>query len=287
MALYALIIVALYPQFKNSVSLNQLTKNGNAVAALFGATGSLTSPAGWLDANIYANFLPLIMLLITIGYGASCIAGQDEDGTLSLAAALPIPRRTILLQKALTLAVQAVLLGLATMICVLIGRGFDLSHPRSAASPGSPLGVIAPRNRLRPARPGTRLLDRPPRHRARHHRVHRRSLLPGQLARPRGRMDPARQVRLPLLLVRRQRPAHHRAHRAPPLPSSPAPASRCCSPPQPRSLTWTCIDRAPSRAASRNVPGPKSAAARQPARSRHAKAAGRPRSGTALGSCRH
>jgi beta-exotoxin I transport system permease protein len=129
MALYALIIVALYPQFKNSVSLDQITKNGSAVAALFGATGSLTSPAGWLDTNIYVNFLPLIMLLITIGYGASCIAGQDEDGTLCLAAALPIPRRSILLQKTATLAIQAILVGLATMACVLAGRGFDLNVP--------------------------------------------------------------------------------------------------------------------------------------------------------------
>lgn len=129
MALYALVIVALYPQFKNSVSLDQLTKNGNAVAALFGATGSLTSPAGWLNSNIYANFLPLIMLLITVGYGASCIAGQDEDGTLCLAVTLPVTRRRVLLEKTLTLAVQAGLLGVATMICVLAGRGSGLNIP--------------------------------------------------------------------------------------------------------------------------------------------------------------
>lgn len=141
MALYALVIVALYPQFKNSVSLDQITKNGSAVAALFGATGSLTSPTGWLDANIYVNFLPLIMLLITIGYGASCIAGQDEDGTLCLAAALPITRRGILLQKTLTLAIQAVLLGLATMVCVTIGRGFDLNVSVGSLA-GITVGVI-------------------------------------------------------------------------------------------------------------------------------------------------
>ena len=129
MALYALVIVAVYPQFKNSVSLNQLTRNGNPVAALLGATGTLTSPAGWLDANIYANFLPLIMLLVTVGYGASCLAGQDEDGTLCLQATLPISRRAILLQKTAALAAQAVLLGAATMICVLLGRGFGLPVP--------------------------------------------------------------------------------------------------------------------------------------------------------------
>ena len=129
MALYTLVIVALYPQFKNSLSLDQLTRHGSAVAALFGATGTLTSPAGWLNANIYANFLPLIMLLITVGYGAACIAGQDEDGTLSLTAALPFTRTSILLQKTASLIAQAVLIAAATTICVAIGRGSGLAIP--------------------------------------------------------------------------------------------------------------------------------------------------------------
>ncbi len=127
MMLYALVIVVLYPQFKDSTSLDQLTKNGSAIAALFGATGSLTSPSGWLDANIYENFLPLIMLLITVGYGATCIAGQDEDGTLSLAAILPVSRGSVVLQKIATLAMQAVLIAIVTMVCVAVGRSFDLS----------------------------------------------------------------------------------------------------------------------------------------------------------------
>jgi ABC-2 type transport system permease protein len=67
------------------------------------------------------------MLLITVGYGASCIAGQDEDGTLSLAAILPISRRDVALQKVGALSLQALLLAVATMICVAVGRGFDLS----------------------------------------------------------------------------------------------------------------------------------------------------------------
>src|ERR1017187_4136439 len=67
MACYTLLIVVLYPQFKDSTSLNQLTQQGSTAAALFGLTGSLTSPTGWLAANIYENFLPLVMLLITVG----------------------------------------------------------------------------------------------------------------------------------------------------------------------------------------------------------------------------
>ena len=63
------------------------------MAALFGVTGTLTSPAGWVDANAYTNFLPLIMLLLTIGYGAAAIAGQNDDGTLGLLVVLPLARR--------------------------------------------------------------------------------------------------------------------------------------------------------------------------------------------------
>src|SRR6516225_7219013 len=125
MALYTLVVVALYPSFKNSTSLNSLS--GSTAAALFGVTGPLTSPGGWLNGNIYGNLFPLIMLLLTVGYGAAALAGQDEDGTLALVTALPIRRHVILLQKAGAMAVQAVLLAAAVAVCVLIGRGFQLT----------------------------------------------------------------------------------------------------------------------------------------------------------------
>ncbi|HUX05429.1 MAG TPA: ABC transporter permease subunit [Acidimicrobiales bacterium] len=128
-AAYALIIVVLYPAFKSSTSLNDLVKSSSTAAALFGITGSITSPAGWLNANLYGNFLPLIMLLITIGYGASSLAGQDEEGTLSLAATLPMSRRRILGEKVVALVVQAFVLAVANMACMFVGRGFQLTIP--------------------------------------------------------------------------------------------------------------------------------------------------------------
>ena len=134
MALYTLVVVALYPSFKNSTSLDSLS--GSTAAALFGVTGPLTSPGGWLNGNIYGNFFPLIMLLLTIGYGAATVAGQDEDGTLALLTALPIPRRTVLFQKAGAMALQALVLAAAVTICVFIGRGFQLT-----ISTGDAIGV--------------------------------------------------------------------------------------------------------------------------------------------------
>jgi ABC-2 type transport system permease protein len=136
MALYTFVVVALYPSFKNSVSLNSLS--GSTAAALFGVTGPLTSPGGWLNGNIYGNFFPLIMLLLTIGYGAATVAGQDEDGTLALLAVLPLRRRAILAQKASAMAVQALLLAAAVTICVFTGHAFQLT-----ISPGHVIAVAA------------------------------------------------------------------------------------------------------------------------------------------------
>ncbi len=140
-AAYAVLIVVIYPSFKDDQSLDALTTGNATMAALFGLSGSLTSPAGWLAANLYANVIPLFVLLMTIGYGAACIAGQDEDGRLGLLAALPVSRRDLVLQKALALAVLALPVALVTLAADLLGRTFEL---RLGAGPllGTTLGVV-------------------------------------------------------------------------------------------------------------------------------------------------
>src|SRR5690349_11478143 len=127
MAFYMLVVVALYPSFEHSTELNKLTQGNSPLAALFGASGTLTSPAGWMNVNAYANFLPLIMLLLTIGYGAGAIAGQNEDGTLGLLVALPLARRRILAGKVATMIVQALVLALTVAACVYVGRAFQVT----------------------------------------------------------------------------------------------------------------------------------------------------------------
>ncbi len=123
---YALAVVALYPSFKNDVSLNQLVDSSTTLMAAFGVTGSLTSPTGWLNANLINNFVPLIMIVLTVGYGAWCLAGQDEEGTLSLTATLPISRGRLVLEKSLALVAQAFPAILVTYLCILGGRAFEL-----------------------------------------------------------------------------------------------------------------------------------------------------------------
>jgi len=129
MAAYAFVVVAIYPSFKDSTSLNALTKGGSSLAALFGATGSLTSPPGWLDVNLYKNFVPLIVLLLTVGYGASSLAGLDEEGVLGLLASLPLTRRRVVGEKAAAMAAQAFVVAVVVAVFVEAGRWFQLAIP--------------------------------------------------------------------------------------------------------------------------------------------------------------
>jgi ABC-2 type transport system permease protein len=127
MALYVFIVVALYPAFKNSTELDSLTSSSPGVAALFGISGSLTSPTGWMNANVYANFFPLIVLLLTIGYGAAAIAGQEKDGHLELVLSLPFARRRVMRDKVGALVLQTIVLCAITFLTVLTGHWFELS----------------------------------------------------------------------------------------------------------------------------------------------------------------
>lgn len=129
MGLYTFAIIGLYPSFQHDTSLDKITKSAPTLSALFGAIGSLTSPTGWLDANVYENFFPLMMLLLAIGYGASSIAGRDEEGSLALLATLPMARARLVAQKMLSMVVQGLALTVVVAVVVVGGRSFHLALP--------------------------------------------------------------------------------------------------------------------------------------------------------------
>ncbi|MCB9372262.1 MAG: ABC transporter permease subunit [Microthrixaceae bacterium] len=126
LALYTLVVVVLYPAFKDATSLDETINQSPGLAALFGVSGSITSPDGWMNANLYANFLPLIVLMLTIGYGAAALAGEEEAGRIDLVLALPLSRRAILLQKAAVLLVLDVVVVVPTVLAVFAGRAFEI-----------------------------------------------------------------------------------------------------------------------------------------------------------------
>lgn len=136
-AAYLLVVLAVYPSFKHDTALTAMIEANPSVAAAIGITGSITSPAGWLSANLYANFGPLLALMLTIGYGSAAIAGQDSDGLLGLTITLPATRTRIMVQKAGALLLVALVVPAASFAVCLTGPWFQLSPdwgPLTAAS---------------------------------------------------------------------------------------------------------------------------------------------------------
>ncbi len=141
-AVYAVLIVVMYPAVKSDTALSALVTDNPQVMALLGVAGSFTSPTGWVSGNLYGNFLPLLILLLTIGYGASSVAGQSEDGTLGLVASLPIGRRRLVAEKALVIGALAVPVAVVAMVAVFVGRKFDLNLDSSALVGGTGAVVL-------------------------------------------------------------------------------------------------------------------------------------------------
>ena len=185
-----------------------------AVAALFGATGTLTSPAGWVNVNAYANFAAADHAAADDRLRRrSAIAGQNEDGTLGLLVVLPLARRESSPQKIATMIVQALILDRHRRR-VRLRRPGVRGDPRPLArrdrhrSPcsllGVDLGLVAMAIGAATGSRGTAIgiTGRA-----------RRRLLPDQLARTSRALDPPAAVRVAVLLGGRQ-PATHRRRRA-------------------------------------------------------------------------
>lgn len=129
-ALYILLIAAIFPSLKNSGALTTLAKNyPDAIKAFFGISGgaSLSSGAGFLDAELFSFMLPLLVLVLAIGSGAREFAGEEDAGRLELVLAYPIRRRAAVLAKAVAVAAGVVAVAVCSGIVLLVlSPVFDL-----------------------------------------------------------------------------------------------------------------------------------------------------------------
>jgi len=115
--------IAFYPSVRDDEALSDYAKDlPESVRALFaGGELDLTSPAGYLNSQIFALMAPLILLIFTIGAGAGAVAGEEERGTLDLLLAHPVRRRDYVVQHFLALAALVGALTLVLLATVALG----------------------------------------------------------------------------------------------------------------------------------------------------------------------
>lgn len=90
------------------------------MTALIGGA-DMSTPEGWYQGETFSIMAPAAVILVTAVIGSKAVAGEEADRTMGLLLANPIPRRTVVLQKTLTMIVAAAVVGLFTYLGVMGG----------------------------------------------------------------------------------------------------------------------------------------------------------------------
>jgi len=123
-AAYAALLCAVYPAVQRSAgSLNQYLQNLPSAFrdAFLGGSVDFSSPAGFIDTELFSFMGPILILVFAVGFGARAVAGEEEAGTLDIVLAYPVSRRSVILQKFAVLIVMVVVFTLALFVSMVIG----------------------------------------------------------------------------------------------------------------------------------------------------------------------
>ena len=133
------LLLAVYPSIRDNPAMKQMLSEYPEVLrefVSFGGAFDYISPAGYLGAELFSLMAPLLFIIAGITAGARAIAGEEEDGTLDLVLSMPVSRTSVLLQKALAVLVELVILAVVLVVVLWIGTavvGMDIGVQYLAA----------------------------------------------------------------------------------------------------------------------------------------------------------
>lgn len=146
----ALLAVA-YPTVRDNNELDRTFADlPPGVLAVLGLSGGnlLSSPTGYLDSQLFANILPIMLLVFSIGLAAWTIAGDEAAGSLELLLANPISRARVALARwaalillVTTLAAVCVIALVALAPATGLDHGLPTSHIAAATAAAALLAL--------------------------------------------------------------------------------------------------------------------------------------------------
>jgi ABC-2 type transport system permease protein len=104
--------------------------------ALFGG-GDLSTPEGFFQIEIFGLVAPIALMVVTIAVAARALAGEEENRTMGLLLANPVPRGRVVAQKAAAMVVLGIVVGVVTFAGLAAGVllvGIDMSLANVAAT---------------------------------------------------------------------------------------------------------------------------------------------------------
>ena len=113
--------VGLYPGIRDSVSeFTTIIEQWPATTRAMLGGFDLSSPVGYLQGYIFSYIAPLLFSIVTIGFGAKAIAGEERRGTLDLLLSNPLPRWRVVAEKFAALVVYLIALAFVLWLGLVI-----------------------------------------------------------------------------------------------------------------------------------------------------------------------
>jgi ABC-2 type transport system permease protein len=113
---------------------------------------SITSPAGYLNSQVFANMLPLLIIIFVIGLATKETAGEERDGTLDLLLAHPVTRSRVVIEKSTAMLATGLWLGVVSAVTLIafgplvdldVGIGAYVGATLSSVAAGWVFGALA------------------------------------------------------------------------------------------------------------------------------------------------
>lgn len=129
----ALIIltVLFFPQVSDIPELSEIFDKESAIASVFmGGFTDMTSPEGYLNSQLFAMAIPLILIIFSINRCSGTIATEEDRGTLDVLLSHPISRLRVISEKLIAILLESVFLSVVIFVSVVIGASMvkmDLS----------------------------------------------------------------------------------------------------------------------------------------------------------------
>ena len=136
-AVLAVTFAAAYPSARGSAEDlgSYMESLPEGLVELLGASSGIGSPAGYLNSQLYANVLPLLLVVLGVGLGAWAVAGSEGEGTLEMLLANPVRRTRVAWERFAGLVlVTLVVAAAATVALEAVASPFGL---REGLPPGA------------------------------------------------------------------------------------------------------------------------------------------------------
>ena len=89
-------------------------------AAFLGSSGDFSTPIGYVNVELLSWLAPIVLIAFAVAVGARSLAGEEENGTLSLLLASTVGRRRLVLQKFAAMLIAVGALGAAFCVSLIV-----------------------------------------------------------------------------------------------------------------------------------------------------------------------